>query len=138
MRLLRLFIPQFSHRRAPGASDVPCVAANLCAHGDCTSTAANTCRDFVVIYQLNAQVLHENKLLEQEISSVKELSVSVARWLVQGSAVEIRPLGRQGHTNNEVRTDGRVPPCSSGGSFAVLLLQSEAERDMQWISAVRA
>ena len=45
-------------------------------------------------------------MLEQEISSVKELSVSVARWLVQGSAVEICPLSRQAQPNSEVRACG--------------------------------
>ena len=59
---------------------------------------------------LCAQVLHENRLLEQKISSVKELSVSVARWLVQGSAVEIRPLCRQAQPYGEVRACSKVAP----------------------------
>ena len=42
---------------------------------------------------------------------MKEVSVSVARWLVQGSAVEIRPLCRQGHPDNEVGTCCRMPPA---------------------------
>ncbi|CAL5229803.1 g13199 [Coccomyxa viridis] len=53
------------------------------------------------------QVLLENKLLEQEISSVKELSVSVAGWLVQGSALEIRPVYRQPNPDSE---DADVAP----------------------------
>ncbi len=44
---------------------------------------------------------------------MKELSVSVARWLVQGAAVEIRPLCRQGHANNEVRASDKMLQCSS-------------------------
>ena len=48
---------------------------------------------------------------------MKEVSVSVARWLVQGSAVEIRPLCRQGHPNNEVGTCCRMPQRSSGIRF---------------------
>ena len=47
-------------------------------------------------------MLLENKLLEQEISSVKGLSVSVARWLVQGSGVEVRPVCRQPNPDSEV------------------------------------
>ncbi|CAL5229800.1 g13194 [Coccomyxa viridis] len=41
------------------------------------------------------EVLLENKLLEQEIRSVKEQNVSVAQWLVRGSAAEVRPVCRQ-------------------------------------------
>ncbi len=40
-------------------------------------------------------MLLENKLLEQEIRSVKEQNVSVAQWLVRGSAAEVRPVCRQ-------------------------------------------
>ena len=60
-----------------------------------------------------AQVLHENRLLQQEISTVKELSVSVARWLVQDSAVEIRPLFRQAHADSEVGACGEIAPVNT-------------------------
>ena len=63
-------------------------------------------------------MLQENRVLEQEISSVKELSVSVARWLVQGSAVEICPLSRQAQPNSEVRA------CGEGASYSYITLIS--------------
>lgn len=41
------------------------------------------------------QAMLENRLLEQELNSVKELSVQVARWLMHGPPVEIRRLCRE-------------------------------------------
>ena len=47
-------------------------------------------------------MLLDNKLLEQEIRSVKEQNVSVAQWLVRGSAVEVRPVCRQQNPDGKV------------------------------------
>ncbi len=50
----------------------------------------------------DVQVMRENRLLEQEIRSVRELRVGVASWLLQGSAMGGSPLCRQFVPGNEV------------------------------------
>jgi len=50
----------------------------------------------------DVQVMRENRLLEQEIRSVRELRVGVASWLLQGSAMAGSPLCRQFVPDNEV------------------------------------
>jgi hypothetical protein len=47
--------------------------------------------------------MRENRLLEQELNSVKELSVRVARWLMHGPPVDIQRLCREQALNEQVQ-----------------------------------
>ena len=57
----------------------------------------------------DVQVMRENRLLAQEIISVRELRVSVATWLLQGSAMAGSPLCRQFVPDDEVIAQLRHP-----------------------------
>ena len=49
------------------------------------------------------QAMLENRLLEEELNSVKELSFRVARWLMHGPPVEIPRLCRERAPREEVQ-----------------------------------
>ena len=49
------------------------------------------------------QAMLENRLLEQELNSVKELSVRVAHWLMHGPPVEIQRLCRERPPREQVQ-----------------------------------